>query len=199
VGYGGSCFPKDVQALVHQMKALGIDPLLLAGVEAANIRQKKAFAQRVLHALKGVTDPVVAVWGLAFKSDTDDIREAPALDIINTLVEAGVTVKTFDPQAMDNVRKYLGTKAAKVQFCQSVDETTKGADAVALITEWNEFITQDWHQVAALMRGKHVFDGRNCLASGKVAAAGLHYHAVGRPDVRPGQGKQGTMGVVSAG
>jgi UDPglucose 6-dehydrogenase len=199
VGYGGSCFPKDVQALVHQMKVLGIDPMLLAGVETANTRQRKVFARRILDMLKGTPNPVVALWGLAFKSDTDDIREAPALEILNALLEAGVTVKTFDPQAMDNVRKYLGSKAAKVQFCTGVDEATQGADAVALVTEWNEFITQDWHKVAGLMRGKHIFDGRNCLASGKVAAAGLHYHAVGRPQVRPGQGKQGTMGVVSAG
>ena len=92
---------------------------------------------------------------------------------------------------MENVRKYMGAKAAKVQFCKSVEEATKGADAVAVVTEWNEFITQDWTKIAALMRGKHVFDGRNCLASGKVAAAGLYYRAVGRPEVKPGQGRQG--------
>jgi UDPglucose 6-dehydrogenase len=184
---------------VHQMKVLGIDPLLLAGVEAANTRQRKVFAQRILDVLKGTPNPVVALWGLAFKSDTDDIREAPALDILNALLEAGVTIKAFDPQAMDNVRKFLGSKASKVQFCTGVEEATQGADAVALVTEWNEFITQNWHHVAALMRGKHIFDGRNCLASGKVAAAGLHYYAIGRPPVRPGEGKQGTMGVVSAG
>jgi UDPglucose 6-dehydrogenase len=138
----------------------------------------------------------VAVWGLAFKSDTDDIREAPAFEIIKTLLAAGVTVKTFDPQAMDNSRRVLGDK---VTFCKSVAEATQGADAVALVTEWNEFITQDWTKIAKLMRGKHVFDGRNCLASGKVSAAGLYYHAVGRPELAPGEGKQGKVGVVTAG
>src|SRR5204862_4640960 len=85
VGYGGSCFPKDVQALVHQMKSIGIDPLLLGGIEAANIRQKRMFGQRVVEAVKGVSNPVVALWGLAFKADTDDIREGAAFDVINAL------------------------------------------------------------------------------------------------------------------
>ena len=196
VGYGGSCFPKDVQALVHQMKTLGIDPLLLSGIEAVNVRQKLSFAKRVLESVKGVNKPVVAVWGLAFKSDTDDIREAPAFEVIKSLLDAGVTVKTFDPQAMDNSRKVLGDK---VTFCESIAEATEGADAVAVVTEWNEFITQDWNKIAKLMRGKHVFDGRNCLASGRVANAGLHYHAIGRHDLKPGEGKPGTVGTVSAG
>jgi UDPglucose 6-dehydrogenase len=199
VGYGGSCFPKDVQALVHQMKTIGIDPHLLSGIEAANTRQKRAFAQRILAALKDQTDPVVAVWGLAFKSDTDDVREAPAFEIIDALLAAGATVKAFDPQATANFRRQLGSKAAQITFCKSVDEAAQGADAVALITEWNEFISQDWRRIAGLMRGKHIFDGRNCLASKKVSDAGLYYHAIGRPELKPGEGRQGTMGVVSAG
>jgi UDPglucose 6-dehydrogenase len=199
VGYGGSCFPKDVQALVHQMKTIGIEPLLLAGIEAANTRQKRAFAGHILKALQGVTGPVVAVWGLAFKSDTDDIREAPAFEIIEALLEAGVTVQAFDPQATANFRRQMGAKAAQVKFCTSVEDATRGADAVALVTEWNEFITQDWRRIAGLMRGKHLFDGRNCLASKKVSDAGLYYHAIGRPELKPGEGKRGTMGVVSAG
>jgi UDPglucose 6-dehydrogenase len=199
VGYGGSCFPKDVQALVHQMKTIGIEPLLLSGIEAANTRQKRAFARRVVESLKGVAHPVVAVWGLAFKSDTDDIREAPALDIVAALLEAGVGVRAFDPQAMENFRRQLGAPAAKVVFCRSAAEAAQGADAVALVAEWNEFITQDWHKMAKLMRGKHIFDGRNCLASKKVSDAGLYYHAIGRPELKPGEGRQGTMGVVAAG
>ncbi|HVT80541.1 MAG TPA: UDP-glucose/GDP-mannose dehydrogenase family protein [Phycisphaerae bacterium] len=199
VGYGGSCFPKDVQALVHQMKTLGIEALLLSGIESANTRQKKAFGKRILETIKGTPNPVIAVWGLAFKSDTDDIREAPAFEIIKALAEGGATVKTFDPQAMENSRKYLGNLNGKVIYCRSVAEATQDADAVALVTEWNEFITQDWAKVAKLMRGKHIFDGRNCLASKMVADAGLYYHAVGRPEVKPGEGKTGTIGTVSAG
>ncbi len=124
VGYGGSCFPKDVQALVHQMKTLNIEPLLLSGVEAANIRQKRIFAKRVIESVKGTPNPVVSVWGLAFKADTDDIREAAALEVITALIDAGITVKTFDPQAIENTRKYLGAKAAKVQFCKNLQEAT---------------------------------------------------------------------------
>jgi UDPglucose 6-dehydrogenase len=196
VGYGGSCFPKDVQALVHQMKTIGIDPLLLAGIEAVNVRQKQVYAKRILDVLKGTANPTVAVWGLAFKSDTDDVREAPAFDIIDALIKGGVTVKAYDPQAAETAMKVL---PKSVTICASVQECTQGADVIALVTDWNEFITQDWHKVAKLMRGKHVFDGRNCLASGKVAAAGLYYHAVGRPEVKPGEGKPGTMGMVAAG
>jgi UDPglucose 6-dehydrogenase len=196
VGYGGSCFPKDVQALVHQMKTIGVDPLLLAGVESVNTRQKQMYAKRILDSLKGVKDPVVSVWGLAFKSDTDDVREAPAFEIIDALLKAGVKVKAYDPQAMETAKIVLKDK---ITYCPSLHECTKGADAIALVTDWNEFITQDWNVIAKLMRGKQIFDGRNCLASGRVAAAGLHYHAIGRPQVKPGEGRPGTVGVVSAG
>jgi len=196
VGYGGSCFPKDVQALVHQMKTIGIDPLLLGGIEAVNTRQKQIFAKRILDAIGNKKDPVVAVWGLAFKADTDDVRESPAFDVIETLLKAGVTVKAYDPQAMETAKKVLGDK---VTYSKTLAECTFGADVVALVTNWNEFITQNWEMVAKLMRGKHVLDGRNCLASGRVTAAGLHYQAVGRPELKPGEGRMGTMGMVFAG
>jgi UDPglucose 6-dehydrogenase len=199
VGYGGSCFPKDVQALVHQMKTIGIDPLLLSGIESVNTRQKQAFARRIVDSIKDTPNPVVAVWGLAFKPDTDDTREAPAFEIIRTLIDAGATVRTFDPQALEGTQKLLGNFGGKLTYCESVADATKGADAVALVTEWNEFITQDWKKIAKLMRGKHIFDGRNCLASKRVSDAGLFYHAIGRPDLKPGQGKPGTVGFVSAG
>jgi UDPglucose 6-dehydrogenase len=196
VGYGGSCFPKDVAALVYQMKCIGIEPLLLSGIEAVNWRQKITYAKRILAALDKVDTPHVALWGLAFKSDTDDVRESPAFEIAKALVENGVTVSAYDPQAIETARKVLGTK---VKFCRTLEEATRGADAVALVTDWPEFISQDYKKIAALMRGKHIFDGRNCLASGKVTAAGLFYHAVGRPELKPGEGRQGSIGVVNAG
>ena len=136
------------------------------------------------------------MWGLAFKADTDDVREAPAFGIIDALLKAGASVRAYDPQAMETARRILGDT---VTYARSVQECTQGADVVALVTDWNEFITQDWGKVAKMMRGKHIFDGRNCLASGKVAAAGLYYHAVGRPEVKPGEGRRGSVGVVSAG
>ncbi len=196
IGYGGSCFPKDVAALVFQMRSFGIEPILFNAIEPVNRRQKVTFGRRVLAAVKDIEKPEVAVWGVAFKSDTDDIREAPAFEVIAVLLEAGVSVRVYDPQGMENAKKVLGDK---VRWCKNVAECTQGVDAVALVTEWPEFITQDWKKVAAMMRGKHVFDGRNCLASGKVSAAGLHYYAVGRPPIKPGQGGPGKMGMVSAG
>lgn len=196
VGYGGSCFPKDVQALCYQMRCIGIEPLLLSGIEQVNWRQKVLFAKRILAAVQDIEDPVVAVWGLAFKSDTDDVREAPAFDVIKMLVEGGATVKAYDPEAMENTQRVL---SSKITYCKSVDECTQGADAVALLTDWPIFITQDWKRVASLMRGARIFDGRNCLASGRVTAAGLHYHAIGRPELRPGEGRPGAVGIVAAG
>lgn len=196
VGYGGSCFPKDVQALVHQMKTIGIDPLLLSGIEAVNTRQKQIFAKRVLDSVKHLPNPRVAVWGLAFKSDTDDVREAAAFHVVDTLLAGGATVSAYDPQATENARKILGNK---ITYCDSLDACTKDADVIALVTDWPEFITQDWAKIARLLKGKHIFDGRNCLASGKVTAAGLYYHAVGRPELAPGEGKAGTMGIFPAG
>jgi UDPglucose 6-dehydrogenase len=196
VGYGGSCFPKDVGALVYQMRSFGIEPLLFNAIEPVNRRQKVLFARRVLDAVKGIEKPEIAVWGLAFKPDTDDIREAPAFEIINVLLEGGASVRVYDPQGMAGSKKVLKDT---VTWTNSVAECTKGADAVALVTDWAEFITQDWKAIAATMKGKHIFDGRNCLASGRVSAAGLHYHAIGRPPVAPGEGKTGTMGSVSAG
>ncbi len=196
VGYGGSCFPKDVAALEYQMRQVGIEPCLVAGVEKVNQRQKLIFAQRVLAALQGVQHPQVALWGLAFKPDTDDMRESPSIPIARTLAAGGVALRVYDPQAMDNARKILGDA---VQWSRDVEDCTRGVDAIALVTDWPIFITQNWARMAAIMRGKHVFDGRNCLASGKVAAAGLYYHAVGRPELAPGAGRPGSMGVIPSG
>ncbi len=196
VGYGGSCFPKDVAALVYQMQQFGIEPYLLGGVEKVNQRQKLVFARRILQSVKDCPKPQIAIWGLAFKSDTDDMREAPSVDIIRSLVSAGAIVKAYDPQGMANARKILGDA---IVWTGGLDECTRDTDAVALVTDWPEFITQDWKHIASLMRGKHIFDGRNCLASGKVTEAGLYYHAVGRPELEPGSGRPGSMGVVAAG
>ncbi|HTV48542.1 MAG TPA: UDP-glucose/GDP-mannose dehydrogenase family protein [Phycisphaerae bacterium] len=196
VGYGGSCFPKDVAALVYQMQQIGIEPHLLAGIEKVNSRQKELFAKRIADALVGIKDPQVAVWGLAFKPDTDDMRESPSIDVIKALLKNHVHVRAYDPQAMANARKILGDA---IVWSKSLEECTKGVDAIVLVTDWPEFITQDWKAIASLMRGNRIFDGRNCLASGKVSAAGLHYHAIGRQEVAPMQGKPGSMGFVSAG
>jgi len=196
VGYGGSCFPKDVAALVYQMQQIGIEPHLLGGIEKVNTRQKELFAKRVADSLRDLKGPQAAVWGLAFKPDTDDMRESPSIDVIKALLNNGIQVRAYDPQAMNNARKILGDS---IFWAKNIEECTKGADAVVLVTDWPEFITQDWKVVAGLMRGNRIFDGRNCLASGKVSAAGLYYHAIGRQEVAPLQGRPGSMGFVSAG
>jgi len=196
IGYGGSCFPKDVAALVHQMESLNIKPHLLSGIEEANQQQRQHFVRRVLDAVSTVKSPVVALWGLAFKPDTDDIRESPAVDIARMLAAAGCAIRAFDPEAMDNTRRVLGDT---ITYATDITSATEGADAVVVATDWSVFITQNWHSIKQIMRGTHIFDGRNCLASGKVSSAGLHYHAVGRPPVKPGGGREGAVGVVVAG
>jgi UDPglucose 6-dehydrogenase len=196
IGYGGSCFPKDVAALVHQMQSLGLEPHLLSGIEQANQRQRVDFVGRVMATIAGPPKPQIALWGLAFKPDTDDIRESPAIDIARMLVAAGCSVRAFDPEAMENTRRALGDV---ITYAPDISSATAGADAVVLATDWPVFITQNWHAVREMMRGTHIFDGRNCLASGKVTAAGLHYYAVGRPPVKPGGGREGAIGVVVAG
>ncbi len=196
IGYGGSCFPKDVAALLHQMESLKIEPHLLAGVEKANQQQRQHFVGRVLEAVAGIKQPEIALWGLAFKPDTDDIRESPAVDIARLLATAGCKVRAFDPEAMDNTQRVLGST---ISYTTDIISATTGADAVVVATDWPIFITQNWHTIKQVMRGTHIFDGRNCLASGKVGAAGLHYHAVGRPPISPGGGREGTVGVVVAG
>ncbi len=196
IGYGGSCFPKDVAALVHQMQTLKIEPHLLSGIEQANRHQREHFVQGILRVLEGRKDPQIALWGLAFKPDTDDIRESPAIEIARMLAAAGCIVRAFDPEAMANTRRLLGDT---IIYAPDVPQATAGADAVVLATDWSVFITQNWPTIKAMMRGVHVFDGRNCLASGKVSAAGLHYYAVGRTPVPPGSTRHGSVGVVVAG
>ena len=173
-----------------------MEPHLLSGIERANQHQRSDFVGRVMKAVSDAKKPQIALWGLAFKPDTDDIRESPAIDIARMLAEAGCVVRAFDPEAMDNTRRILGDR---ITYAPDVTSATKGADAVVLATDWSVFITQNWQGIRQIMRGTHIFDGRNCLASGKVSAAGLHYHAVGRPPVKPGGGREGTVGVVVAG
>jgi UDPglucose 6-dehydrogenase len=195
-GYGGSCFPKDVAALVFQMKQLGLEPALLSGIETANKYQKQHFSKTVYESVRGTTNPEVAVWGFAFKPDTDDIREAPAIEIIKTLLERNIKVRCYDPQAMANGKRVFGDQ---IIWAEDALACARAADAIAIVTEWPEFITQDWNEVAGVMRGRHIFDGRNCLASNKVTKAGLFYTAIGRQALKPGQGKEGSVGVVTAG
>ena len=179
-GYGGSCFPKDVKALVHSAGEYQFDAALLKSVEGVNKRQKQLL-YRKLHAyfegnLKGRT---VAIWGLAFKPNTDDMREAPARDLMEALWAAGASVRAYDPVAMDEARRIYGIRKDLV-LCESADHALDGADALAIVTEWQEFRSPDFDLIRDRLRHPVVFDGRNIYDPALVKSFGLTYHGIGR-------------------
>lgn len=190
VGYGGSCFPKDVQALARTAKEHGIDAKVLHSVEAVNDRQKsllsnlilKHFAQEKVarkpsQAKKPLAGKTIAIWGLSFKPRTDDMREAPSVKIINNLLRAGAKVRAHDPVAIDEARKVLKNK---VTFFESDYETLRGADALAVVTEWNEFRTPDFQKVKRLLNKPVIFDGRNIYNQAELRKMGFTYYGIGR-------------------
>lgn len=182
IGYGGSCFPKDVQALAKTASDYSYDFKILKAVMKVNTIQKGVLTKKVRkfykNELEGIT---VAVWGLAFKPNTDDIREAPALVIIDELLEMGAKIRVFDPEAMDNVREIYGEK---IHFSMGMYETLDGADCLAIMTEWNEFRTPDFDKVAKKLSQKVIFDGRNLYDGDQLKASGFHYESIGRPKVK---------------
>lgn len=181
IGYGGSCFPKDVKALVHSSWEVGYDFRILDAVMDVNERQKKHLVTRIKEYFKdNITGKQFAVWGLAFKPNTDDIREAPALEIIDALLDGGATVTVFDPEAMGNVKKILGDK---VTYAESQYECLKGADALIIATEWNEFRTPDFLKIVSSLKRKVIFDGRNLFDTEAIKELGFYYECIGRPSV----------------
>lgn len=181
IGYGGSCFPKDVQALVKSSSDTGYDFRILKAVMEVNSSQK-------LHLLPGIRKffsnglkgKHFALWGLAFKPNTDDIREAPAFDIIEALLAEGATVSAFDPEAMKNAREVLGDR---IVFAGNQYEALEGADALIIATEWNEFRTPEFGKIAETLRNKAIFDGRNLFDLSTIRDLGFHYVSVGRPTI----------------
>lgn len=178
IGYGGSCFPKDVQALVKSSTEVQYDFKILNAVMEVNDRQKKHLVPKIKsffnNELKGKH---FALWGLAFKPNTDDIREAPALQIIDELLSAGATVTAYDPEAMDNVKSTIGDS---IQYADSMYEALDNADALIIATEWNEFRTPDFLKIVKTLKNKAIFDGRNLFDVGAVRELGFHYESVGR-------------------
>jgi len=178
LGYGGSCFPKDTRALEFLSSVKGFNSELLRAVINVNNRQRLLPIQALqenFETLKGVK---VAVLGLAFKPNTDDVREAPALEIIRVLVELGAEVHAYDPKAMENARVLL---PGGVAFCNSALEALEGAQAMILVTEWQEFAELPWERVAKLMsKPRFIFDGRNALDGGALMELGFTYRGVGR-------------------
>ncbi|MCX2495746.1 UDP-glucose/GDP-mannose dehydrogenase family protein [Pedobacter sp. PF22-3] len=178
VGYGGSCFPKDVQALVKSSDDYAYDFQILKSVMEVNEKQKTVLVDKVLKYYKGdIKGKHFALWGLAFKPETDDIREAPALYIIDELVKNGATVSVFDPEAMANVKNVIGDK---VSYAKNQYEALEGADALLIATEWSVFRNPDFDKIDSILKNKIVFDGRNLYDLQKMIDLGYYYNSIGR-------------------
>lgn len=177
VGYGGSCFPKDVKALVKFSAEKRYDFKILKAVESVNELQKQSIVKKMEAKLGSLGGKTIAIWGLAFKPKTDDMREAPAIVIINALLEKGATVQVFDPEAM-HVAK--GLFDSKVTYASKSYDALKGADALVIVTEWHEFREPDFARMKQLMASPVIFDGRNLYDPKQIAQQGFTYHSVGR-------------------
>lgn len=184
VGYGGSCFPKDVRALISTAKQNGVQPLLLEAADSVNNRQKKVLAKKVERYFSnrgGVQGKTIAVWGLSFKPDTDDMREAPSLSFIEDLLKQGAKVRLFDPVAMPNAKKILQNNP-NISWCQDEFDAAKDADAIALLTEWKQFRLVDFKPIRHQMKGIAFFDGRNQYKPFDMKSKGFDYISIGVPD-----------------
>lgn len=183
LGYGGSCFPKDVRALTYMAEEAGLHPQLLHAVMEINDDQKRLVPDRLNALLGSLSDCTIGVLGLAFKPDTDDMREAPSIDIIRQATDRGAYVRVYDPVALTTGReafKRAGVPMAQVQFCQDAYEVAEGADALVLVTEWREFTSLNMRQIRAAMRRPIVLDGRNLFNPDEMKELGFIYHGIGR-------------------
>lgn len=178
IGYGGSCFPKDVQALSKSASEAGYNFKILNAVMAVNTNQKVHLVPKILrHFNDKIEGKVIALWGLAFKPNTDDIREAPALVIIDELLKRRAIVKVYDPEAMNNVKALIGDK---ITYSENQYDALKDADALVVATEWNEFRTPDFNFIRKQMKGNAIFDGRNLFDPDQMAEYNFHYESIGR-------------------
>ena len=176
-GYGGSCFPKDVKALAHTAREYGYTMGVIEAVEAVNERQKEIVVKKLQDKLGTLRGKTIALWGLAFKPETDDMREAPALVVIEKLLEAGASVKVYDPVAMDECRRRIGDR---VVYCKDMYDVVIDADALAVLTEWKEFRIPSWSVIKRVMKQPVLVDGRNIYSKDEVIAEGFEYAAIGK-------------------
>jgi UDPglucose 6-dehydrogenase len=180
-GYGGSCFPKDVAAMEHISRQANHESLFVHAIQQTNKNQKKRFVDRLVEKLgRPIEGATIAVWGLAFKADTDDIRESPALDVIQYLLERGAHVRATDPKGMENMKQIF---KEQVEWCHDPVTAAAGADAVALLTDWPQYSTLPFRKIAATMNTPIIFDGRNCLHRDVMRETGFQYYPMGRPAV----------------
>lgn len=179
IGYGGSCFPKDVQALIKSATEFNYDFKILKAVEKVNAIQKVHLVEKIKSFYRGnLKGKHFALWGLAFKPSTDDIREAPALSMIKALLQEGAIITAYDPEAMPNVQQELGDN---INYAQSQYQALEGADALLIATEWSEFRTPDFERIGQLLLSKVIFDGRNLFEVAKLQQLGYQYISIGRP------------------
>jgi UDPglucose 6-dehydrogenase len=178
IGYGGSCFPKDVQALAKSAEDTKYDFKILKAVMDVNTYQKTKLLTRIKEYFKGdLKGKKIAIWGLAFKPHTDDIREAPALYNIEALLKEGAVIRAHDPEAMENVRKIFGNK---IEYFENPYEAAQGADAIFIATEWPEFRTPDFEKLSSTVKSKVIFDGRNVYELNVMKEHGYKYFSIGR-------------------
>jgi UDPglucose 6-dehydrogenase len=181
IGYGGSCFPKDVQALVKSSTEANYDFKILEAVMSVNEKQKLYLIPRIKkYFSNNLKNKKIAVWGLAFKPNTDDVREAPALSIINELLKEGAIISAFDPEAMNNIKKVLGDK---IELAAGQYDAITGCDALVIATEWSEFRTPDFERMGLVMKNKAVFDGRNVYEPARMKELGFYYESIGRKTI----------------
>jgi UDPglucose 6-dehydrogenase len=179
VGYGGSCFPKDVQALKRSADEVGYEASVLAAVESVNNRQKHVLFNKIKAHFGDLRGKTIALWGLAFKPNTDDMREAASRVLMESLWAAGARVRAYDPVAMPECRRIYGERADLV-LCKTSPEVMEGADALAIVTEWREFRSPDFDRIKGALRTPAIFDGRNLYDPEQMALAGFSYYAIGR-------------------
>ena len=181
IGFGGSCFPKDVKALIKSSNEANYDFKILKAVEEVNAKQKQSIIPKIKnYFLDHLKAKKIAIWGLAFKPDTDDIREAPAFEIINKLIEEGASVQAFDPEAMENAHSVYGNK---ISFGSNAYEVLDNADALVIATEWSVFRNPDFEKMSQLLKEKVIFDGRNLYDLEKMTKLGYRYFSVGRKNI----------------
>jgi UDPglucose 6-dehydrogenase len=184
IGYGGSCFPKDVKALVHTLHQQGVDAAILEGVEQVNASQKRVLIDRVTEVFgHDLTGRRFAVWGLSFKPETDDMREAPSLTVIRGLIEQGATVRAHDPEARHEAEIYFADliEAGKLELCERNFDCVEGADALLVLTEWQPYRRPDFDRLKGMLKTAVIFDGRNLWEPERMRESGFRYISIGRP------------------
>ena len=177
IGYGGSCFPKDVKALINTGKEYGYDMKIISSVEEINRKQRVLFVEKILKKFENnVKNKTFALWGLAFKPKTNDMREAPSIDVINALLKRGASIKAFDPKAMDSAKLIFNDK---ITYCKDAYEALENSDALILLTEWNEFRNPDFSRLKCLLNNPIIIDARNQYNKKELIEQGIDYTGIG--------------------